>query len=48
MNAIKNILHDNEYNTNVIGKPPPSTNKTYTLTPSQKTKWVTTYSGKRV
>jgi hypothetical protein len=32
MNTIKNILHNNEYNTNLIRKPSPHKNKTLTLT----------------
>jgi hypothetical protein len=49
MNTIKNVLHNNEYNTNFIENPPHA-RKQDTLTPQrQKTKWVTfTYSGKEV
>jgi hypothetical protein len=49
-NIFKNILNNNEYNTNLVGKNPSLKNKTHTITPNtKKTKWVTfTYSGKEV
>jgi hypothetical protein len=48
--TIKNILH-NEYDMNLIRKPPQKRQRQNTLSDSQhqKTKWVTfTYSGKEV
>jgi hypothetical protein len=49
-NTIKDILHSNEYNTDLIRKPPsPQKQNKHTDPQHQKTNWVTfTYSGKEV
>jgi hypothetical protein len=47
---IENMLHNNEYNTNLMGEhPPPQKQNTHTDRQHYKTKWVTfTHSSKDV